>query len=58
MKTVLAPNAPWPVVPEAKPKVVVVKKPRPVRTMSATSKIKHTNERYEQWAQKNLGEKA
>ena len=56
MKTVLAPNAPWPVVPEAK--TVIVKNPKPARVqLSPRSRIANTNERYRLWAEKNLGAK-
>jgi hypothetical protein len=47
MKTVLAPNAPWP----GKPKPKVEKQPKP------RSKPQKTDEMFEQWAAKNLGVK-
>ena len=56
MKTVLAPNAPWPVV--EKPLTEIVKKPRVPRVkISATSKINRTNANFDAWAKKNLGVK-
>lgn len=53
MKTVLAPNAPWPynkveeVAEPPKPK------PKP-KKVPHKSKIKRTTERFNQWAEKNL----
>jgi hypothetical protein len=49
MKTVLAPNAPWP--SKEKP---VVKKPLPPKKRS---KIQKTDEMFQQWASKNIGVK-
>jgi hypothetical protein len=52
-KTILAPNAPWPSKPVEKPKPVVKKRvPPPPKD---PSKIKHTDEMFQQWAAKNLG---
>ena len=48
MKTVLAPNAPWP----GKPKPKVEKQPRPPKPRSKPQK---TDEMFKQWAAKNLG---
>lgn len=56
MKTVLAPNAPWPSKPAEQPKAV---KPAPKKRVAPKprdpSKIKHTDEMFKQWAAKNLG---
>ena len=53
MKTVLAPNAPWPkydaVGEVAKPKP----KPRPPKPKKPRSKIADTNKKFEEWADKN-----
>jgi hypothetical protein len=54
MKTVLAPNAPWPkyengevVKPPPKPK------PRKLPPKRDASKIAHTNKKFDEWATKN-----
>lgn len=55
IKTTLVPGAPWPVWEEPKPKKVYkqkVFKPKPVK-ISATSKIKRTNDNFEKWRKKN-----
>lgn len=54
-KTILAPNAPWPNKPpeQTKPPVRRVRVPKPTKP---PSKTKLTDQRYEQWAAKNLGE--
>lgn len=54
MKTVLAPNAPWPYKPEApKPTPVATKR---VRKMPAPnhSKRRKTDAKFAEWASKNL----
>jgi hypothetical protein len=52
MKTVLAPNAPW-------PSNVEVKKPAPKKRVppppKSASKIQKTDKMFQQWASKNLG---
>lgn len=51
MKTVLAPNAPWPNKPVEKPKPVAKKRvPPPPKD---TSKIQKTDALFKQWAEKN-----
>jgi hypothetical protein len=51
MKTVLAPGAPW---PDYTPKPVKAKQPKPEKPpISATSKIKRTNDNFEKWRIKN-----
>lgn len=50
MKTVLAPNAPWPNNPAEKPKVVAKKRPP-----NNASKQKKTDAMFEEWASKNKG---
>jgi hypothetical protein len=57
MKTVLAPNAPWPkynkegeVIAKPKPKP----KPRPKPPKRDASKIARTDKNFEEWADKNL----
>jgi hypothetical protein len=59
MKTVLAPNAPWPTyTPEGevvKPKPVAKKRvPPPPKD---PSKIAHTSKKFDEWADKNLARK-
>jgi len=56
MKTVLAPNAPWPYTP--KPKVEPT--PKPVQAERTKPKVPrkkgtHIDQRYIEWAAKNLG---
>ncbi len=56
MKTVLAPNAPWPYkVEEAKVEVV---KPAPKKRVppppKKVSKVQKTNAKYHEWASKNI----
>jgi hypothetical protein len=51
MKTVLAPNAPWPNKPVEKPKPVVEKRVAP--PPKAPSKIAHTSKKFDEWANKN-----
>jgi hypothetical protein len=53
-KTTLAPNAPWPGNHAPKPPVVVRKRKLP--PPKNASKIKRTDENFERWAAKNLGE--
>lgn len=61
MKTVLAPNAPWPkweekveaLVPPPKPKP----KPKAKPPKKDVSKIKRTDARFDEWADKNLARK-
>ena len=51
MKTVLAPNAPWPYKsepPKVKPAPKAPKPPRP------RSKIGNTDDKFKAWAEKNL----
>lgn len=50
MKTVLAPNAPWPHTPEEK--VKVKRAPRPPKKRSTKQK---TDEMFAIWAEKNMG---
>jgi len=52
-KTILAPNAPWPSKPVEQPKPVAKKRvaPKP----KDPSKIKQTDEMFQQWAARNLG---
>lgn len=50
MKTVLAPNAPWPKPPEKKP-VAKKRVPPPPKN---PSKIQHTDKMFELWASKNF----
>ena len=52
MKTILAPNAPWPNYEAPKPKAKPVRKP--VQLLKPSSRIKHTNAKYDEWASKNL----
>ena len=54
MKTVLAPNAPWPVWrDDGKPKKPPPKpKPAP-KPKKAPSKIKKTDEKFTEWAKRN-----
>lgn len=51
-KTILAPNAPWPVYEKAKPstKTPKVKKVPPPKK---ASKIAHTDKKFEEWAKKD-----
>lgn len=51
MKTVLAPNAPWPNKPAEKQKVVAKKRPP-----KKVSKQQKTDAMFEKWASKNKGE--
>jgi hypothetical protein len=52
MKTVLAPNAPWPYT--ATGEVVVKPKPKPLpKPKKPRSKIADTNRKFEEWADKN-----
>jgi len=58
MKTVLAPNAPWPkyengelVKPKPKPK------PRKIPPPKSASKIANTDKKFTEWADKNLTRK-
>lgn len=58
MKTVLAPNAPWPNKPVEKPKVVkAAPKPRKPPPPKSPSKIAHTSKKFDEWADKNLARK-
>ena len=50
MKTVLAPNAPWPTKPVEKPKAVAKKKPP-----KKPSKRTETDKKFTEWASKNKG---
>lgn len=55
MKTVLAPNAPWPKYEEAEaPKPKPKPKPRPKPPKKNPSKIAHTDKKFDEWAAKNL----
>lgn len=49
MKTVLAPNAPWPTKPKEKAAVVKVAKPP-----KKPSKRAETDKKFTEWASKNL----
>jgi hypothetical protein len=53
MKTVLAPNAPWPTTPKEKPKAVARKRVLP--PPKNASKQKRTDAMFEEWASKNKG---
>jgi len=56
MKTVLAPNAPWPKYENGevvKPKP----KPRPKPPKRDASKIAHTSKKFDEWADRNLARK-
>ena len=55
MKTVLAPNAPWPNKPVEKPKPVAKKRVPP--PPKSPSKIAHTDKKFDEWADKNLARK-
>jgi hypothetical protein len=59
MKTVLAPDAPWPVWGEdgkpVKPKPKP--KPRKIPPKKDMSKIAHTDKKFDEWADKNLARK-
>lgn len=54
-KTVLAPNAPWPVYEEVVPKVTAPKAPKvkKVPPPKKASKIAHTDKKFEEWAKKD-----
>jgi hypothetical protein len=57
MKTVLAPNAPW---PKYTPEGEVVKPkpaPKPKPKLKGASKIAHTSKKFDEWADKNLARK-
>jgi hypothetical protein len=55
VKTVLAPNAPWPNKPVEKPKPVAKKRvPPPPKN---PSKIAHTDKKFDEWADRNLARK-
>jgi hypothetical protein len=56
MKTVLAPNAPWPVWGEDGKPVKPKPKPKP-KPKKPTSKIAHTSKKFDEWADKNLARK-
>jgi len=55
MKTVLAPNAPWPNKVEEK---VEVKKPAPRKRVppppKSASKMRKTDAKFDEWARKNI----
>jgi hypothetical protein len=53
MKTVLAPNAPWPTTTKEKLKAVARKRVLP--PPNNASKQKNTDAMFEQWASKNKG---
>jgi len=55
MKTVLAPNAPWPNKPADKPKPVARKRASPPR--KSTSKMQQTDKKFDEWADRNLARK-
>lgn len=61
MKTVLAPNAPWPKfdpAPEPKPKFEHKSKPiRKIPPKKSRSKIANTDAKFDEWAEKNLARK-
>jgi len=52
IKTVLAPNAPWPTKPEDKPKAVANK---PVKPPKKPSKRSETDKKFTEWASRNKG---
>jgi hypothetical protein len=56
MKTVLAPNAPWPKWEEDKPTPPPKPKPKPKNKppKKDQSKIERTDRNFEKWASKNL----
>jgi hypothetical protein len=55
-KTILAPNAPWPSKSVEQPKAVkAAPKKRVPPPPKNPSKIKQTDEMFQQWAAKNLG---
>lgn len=58
IKTVLAPNAPWPKFePEAEPKPKFEHKSKPIRKIppkKSRSKIANTDAKFDEWAAKNL----
>lgn len=49
MKTVLAPNAPWPKVEPLPEKPKFKHKQKPIRVIAPKTKIKQTNENFERW---------
>lgn len=57
MKTVLAPNAPWPKYDEVgevvKPKPKPKPKPKAKPPKKDPSKIAHTDKKFKEWADKN-----
>jgi len=54
VKTVLAPDAPWPNKPVEKPKVVkAAPKPHNPPPPKSPSKIAHTSKKFDEWAKKN-----
>ena len=55
MKTVLAPNAPWPNKPADKPKPVARKRASPPK--KSTSKMQQTDKKFDEWADRNLARK-
>lgn len=59
MKTVLAPNAPWPVWGEdGKPvKPQPRPKPRKIPPKKDPSKIANTSKKFDEWADRNLARK-
>ena len=59
MKTVLAPNAPWPVWGKDGEPVKPKPKPKPKAKppKKDPSKIKRTDARFDEWADKNLARK-
>ncbi len=59
MKTVLAPNAPWPKWEEDKPTPPPKPKPKPkkVPPKKSQSKIAHTDKKFDEWADRNLARK-
>jgi hypothetical protein len=54
MKTVLAPNAPWPKWEEKEAKPPAKPKPKPKPKPKKPSKMKHTDAKFAEWAEKNL----
>jgi hypothetical protein len=52
IKTILAPNAPWPTKPEEKPKAVSKRVPPPP---NKPSKRIQTDKKFTEWASRNLG---
>ncbi len=57
MKTVLAPNAPWPKYDEVGEVVKPKPKPKPKPPKKDPSKIANTDKKFDEWADKNLARK-